>query len=84
MKISGIIWIDEIIEKLEQKHNVQQDHFRFVETGHRPGENVYAAMGRTDAGRFLIVFFVLKKDKRALIVSARTMTDAERKRYEKN
>jgi uncharacterized DUF497 family protein len=93
LKISGIIWIDEIIDKLERKHNVQQDevrqvlrndpHFRFVETGHRPGENVYAAMGRTDAGRYLIVFFVLKKDKRALIVSARTMTDAEKKRYEK-
>lgn len=94
MKISGIIWIDEIVDKLERKHNVQQDevrqtlrngpHFRFVETGHRPGENVYAAMGRTDAGRFLIVFFVLKKDKRAVIVSARTMTDKEKRRYEKN
>lgn len=93
MKISGIVWIEEIIDKLERKHNVQQDevrqvlgsnpHFRFVETGHRPGENVYAAMGRTDAGRYLIVFFVLKKDKRAIIVSARTMTDAEKKRYEK-
>lgn len=93
MKISGIIWIEEIIDKLERKHNVQQEevrqalrndpHFRFVETGHRPGENVYAAMGRTDAGRYLIVFFVLKKDKRAIIVSARTMTDAEKKRYEK-
>ncbi len=66
MKISGIIWIDEIIDKLERKHNVQQDEvrqvlrndprFRFVETGHRPEENVYAAMGRTDAGRYLIVF----------------------------
>lgn len=94
MKISGIIWIEEIIEKLERKHNVQQGEvrqvlrndpqFRFVETGHRPGENAYAALGRTDAGRYMIVFFVLKKDKRALIVSARTMTDAERKRYEKN
>jgi len=93
LKISGIVWIEEIIDKLERKHNVQQDevrqvlssnpHFRFVETGHRPGENVYAAMGRTDAGRYLIVFFVLKKDNRAIIVSARTMTDAERKRYEK-
>ncbi len=30
MKISGIIWIDEIIDKLEQKHNVQQDEVRQV------------------------------------------------------
>jgi uncharacterized DUF497 family protein len=91
LKINGIIWIDEIIEKLLRKHNVVQDevrevfgnnpHFRFVENGHRPGEHVYAAMGRTDAGRYLIVFFVRKQDKRALIVSVRDMTAAERKRY---
>jgi len=91
LKINGLIWIDEIIEKLLRKHNVVQGevrealrnnpHFRFVENGHRPGEHVYAAMGRTDAGRYLIVFFVRKQDKRALIVSARDMTAAERKRY---
>jgi hypothetical protein len=28
-------------------------HFRFVEKGYREGENVYAALGRTDAGRYL-------------------------------
>ncbi len=43
---------------------------------------MYAALGRTGAGRYLIVFFVRKPDGRALVVSARTMTDAERKRYE--
>jgi uncharacterized DUF497 family protein len=94
LQIEGIIWIDEIIEKLFEKHHVLQDevreifnnksHFRFVEKGHRPGENVYAALGKTDAGRRLIVFFVLKKNKQALIVSARDMTSAERKRYEKS
>ncbi len=94
MKIGGIIWIDDIIEKLDRKHHVRQQdvreilrnkpHIRFVEAGHRPGENVYAALGRTDAGRYLIVFFVLKKDKRALIVSARDMTDGEKKLYEKS
>ncbi len=91
MKINGVIWIDEIIEKLLRKHNVVQDevrevlrnnpYFRFVENGHRAGEHVYAAMGRTDAGRYLIVFFVRKQDKRALIVSARDMSAAERKHY---
>jgi hypothetical protein len=32
-------------------------HFRFVEKGHRRGENVYSAMGQTSGGRYLIVFF---------------------------
>lgn len=93
MRISGFIWLEEIVEKIKQKHNVSQDevrevfrnsrHFRFVEKGHYQGENVYSALGQTDAGRYLIVLFVYKKTRQALIVSARDMTDAERNRYEK-
>ena len=93
MKINKIIWLDEIIEKLETKHNVRQEEvaglfnnkprFRFVEKGHRPGENVYAALGQTDAGRYLIVFFIHKTDGGALILSGRTMMTSERKRHEK-
>ena len=93
MKIKGLIWFDDIVEKLTRKHNVQQNEvrevlhnkprFRFVEKGHRLGENVYAAMGQTDSDRYLIVFFVYKNDKRALILSARDMTKAERRLYEK-
>ena len=60
-----------------------RSHFRFVEKGHRPGENVYAAMGKTNGGRYLIVFFVYKTDKHALILSARDMTKSERRLYEK-
>ena len=93
MKISGIIWLEEIVEKIEGKHHVRQDevrqvlssssHFRFVEKGHRRGENVYSALGQTAAGRYLLVFFVRKKTQQALIVSARDMADSERRRYEK-
>ncbi len=92
MKIKGLIWIDEIIDKLDRKHHVSQKevleiltnrpHFRFIEKGHRPGENVYAALGQTKNGRYLIVFFIYKKRGRALILSARDMTSTERKRYE--
>jgi len=93
LRIEGIIWFDEIIEKLEWKHNVQprevtevfvnKPQFRFVEKGHRSGENVYAAMGQTYTGRYLIVFFIYKKDKRVFILSARNMTDRERRIYER-
>jgi uncharacterized DUF497 family protein len=92
LKIKGIIWFDEIIAKLATKHDVSQNevlevfinlpYFRFVEKAHRLGENVYAALGQTKSGRYLIVFFVYKKDGRAVILSARDMTSAERRRYE--
>ncbi len=93
VRIERLIWLDEIVEKLETKHKVTQDevrevlereaNFRFVEKGNRPGENVYAAMGRTQSGRYLIIFFIFKKKGDALVLSARDMTRAERKRYEK-
>ncbi|MFH1861709.1 MAG: hypothetical protein ABH878_02750 [bacterium] len=66
MTIKGIIWLNEIIEKLLIKHNVQvtevlvnRPKFRFVEKGHRKGESLYAAQGKTNSGRYLIVFFIL-------------------------
>ena len=93
MKVSGIIWLETIVEKIARKHHVSQgeirevlrnsSHFRFVERGHRRGENVYAAMGQTNAGRYVIVFFVRKKTQQTLILSARDMTGNERRRYEK-
>ena len=93
MKISGIIWLREIVEKISHKHRVDQEevreilsgsaHFRFVEKGHRKGENVYSAMGQTRGGRYLIVFFVHKRSRYALMLSAREMTDSERKRHAK-
>ena len=93
MKITSFIWLEDVIRKLLRKHGVTQKEvaevfrnrprFRFVEKGHRSGENVYAAMGQTDAGRYLINYFVYKRDRRALILSVRDMTDVERRRYGK-
>lgn len=94
MRITGIIWYEKIVEKLERKHNVKQHEVRevfvgnpefcYVEKGQTPGENVYAASGRTRAGRYIIIFFIYKTDQHALIVSARSMTESERKKYEKS
>jgi uncharacterized DUF497 family protein len=92
-RIDGVIWLEEIVEKLWRKHRVREaevvevlsnrPRFRFVERGHREAEDVYAALGRTESSRLLIVFFVLKKDQQALIVSARDMTSTERRNYER-
>ncbi len=93
MKLQEIIWLEDIVEKLERKHGVKRDEvievlennpkFRFIEKGHRKGENVYAALGQTFEGRYLTIFFVYKRNGRALIISARNMSKSERRLYEK-
>jgi uncharacterized DUF497 family protein len=87
LRIIGFVWLDEILDKLVSKHQVDEHEvvevfegrpkFRFVENARRPGENVYSAMGPTEAGRLLVVFFVYKVDSRALPVSARDMGKIE-------
>ena len=52
-----------------------------MEKGEREGENVYMALGQTEAGRYLTVLFIHKKRKEALILSARDMAGKERKMY---
>jgi hypothetical protein len=94
MFIRDLMWLEEIIEKLDEKHNVAPDevaqvlesrpHFRYISQGRQDKEeNVYAAYGRTEEGRYLTVFFIYKRDKRALIISARDMDEKERKAYGK-
>lgn len=90
MNIDGIIWLRAVIDKLAFKHHVEiheveelfagKPKFRFVEKGERKSEDVYLALGQTDAGRYLTVLFIHKK-KEALILSARDMADKERRMY---
>ena len=93
MIIEDFIWLPSVIEKIEVKHRVSQDEveevffnsprYRFVESGHQKGEDVYSVGGQTDAGRYLIVFFIHKPSNAALILSGRDMDKKERKRYER-
>lgn len=93
MYLDDFIWLPDIIEKLAIKHHVTQDEveqvffneprYRFIESGHRTGENIYSASGQSDAGRYMIVFFIHKLDNTALILSARDMDQRERRRYER-
>jgi len=93
MQIQEIIWLDEIEDKILRKHRVWPDeaeevllghpHVRFMERGHRPGEDLYAAFGQTTGGRYLALFFLLKPRNVALMITARDVTDKERKRYGK-
>ena len=91
MKIIRVVWLEDIVEKLLWKHNVEEHEvievlenkplFQRKEAGYKPGEDVCAAFGRTNLDRLLSVFFVYTRDRRAIIVSARDMTEKERKKY---
>lgn len=92
MKIKGIIWLPIVIDKLLRKHALTQEEveqvfvngpqYRFLERGKIVGEDVYAAYGRTDAGRYVTVIFILKSGK-ALVITARNMDRKERRQYGK-
>jgi uncharacterized DUF497 family protein len=94
MRIIDLIWLPDIIDKLDWKHNVTPEEvdeilfgkpiYRKVQKGHIPGEDLYAAMGQTESGRYLIVFFIYKSTREALILSARDMDRKERRQYERS
>ena len=91
--IEDIIWLDKIVEKLAWKHNVLPSEVEEVlsgnckiylkEKGKVEGENLYNALGRTESGRYLSIFFIKKLGNRALIITARDMKPSERRRYER-
>ncbi len=93
MNIEALIWINDVVDKIASKHGVTTDEveqvlrnkpkFRFVEKGERKAENVYLALGQTDAGRYLAVLFIYKRTREALVLSARDMARNEKKQYEK-
>ena len=51
--------------------------------GNVKGEDLYSALGQTEAGRYLVIFFLNKGRGKALIISARDMDAKERRRYDK-
>ena len=70
MYIIEVIWLSQFIEKIASKHGVKtteveevlcnRPFFRFVSKGKQSGEDVYSAMGQTNEGRYLIVYFIHK------------------------
>jgi uncharacterized DUF497 family protein len=58
---------------------VGNPRYRKIQKGHVPRESLYAASGRTLAGRYLGVFFVYKLTHEALIISARDRDAKERR-----
>jgi uncharacterized DUF497 family protein len=82
-----------VLDKLQWKHDITEAEVREVfrnkplilkaERGDVPGEDLYSALGQTDAGRYIVIYYVQKLSKDALVISARNMNEAEKKRYGK-
>jgi uncharacterized DUF497 family protein len=93
VKVRNLIWLDYVEDKIAWKHNVTKEEVReallsnprvfFKKKGDLQGEDLYNALGRTGAGRYLSVFFIRKAAHDALILSARDMNRIERRRYGK-
>jgi uncharacterized DUF497 family protein len=92
MQIDFIICPEVIEEKLAKKHHVtlrevrqallNNPRIRLAEKGYTEGEDVYAAFGQTFGGRYLSVFFIFKPSNNiAIIITARDMSQKERKAY---
>jgi len=91
MRIKEILWIERFVTKIRKKHSVTNEEveealhsdalFRRAKKGKVNGEDVYVAYGRTVAGRYHFIVFVYKTYNTGLIISARDMTDKERKYY---
>ena len=89
LRIVEIIWLPAVVDKLSWKHGVEpreveevmftRPRYRRVQKGHVPGEHLYAAYGQTQAGRYIIVFFIYKVTRQASILSARDMDERERR-----
>ena len=93
MHITDIIWLTQFVDKIESKHGVSLDEveqvlnhrprIQRIEKGELEGEDLYRAIGQTESGRFLVVFFIYKGRGRALVISARDASSRERKSYGK-
>jgi len=91
MVIREIVWFDDVVAKIERKHRVSTEEveevlhskpmIRRMERGRVLGEDLYAALGRTEEGRLVAVFFLRKPRSRALVITARDMDAKERRLY---
>ena len=91
MQPEDLIWLPDIVDKLIEKHGVEPYEVEEVfaghprvfrgPKGHYPGEDVYYALGQTEAGRYLFVVFIRKIDGRGLVLSARDMSAKEHRQF---
>ncbi len=88
MRVDDIRWLPQFVDKIEGKHGVLPEEveevfcnrpkYRRAQRGRVEGEDLYYAYGQTDAGRYVLVVFIYKTGRVALVISARDMDSRER------
>lgn len=83
MEIHGIIWNIRIVEKIIDKHDLYPQEVEEVFQNRyalRSVSDIYHLLGRTNAGAY--VFVVFRKQYDCIkVITARPMTDAEKRLY---
>ena len=75
--IAQQVWseIDEVFES--------DPHVELIVASDQYGESRYAALGQTEAGRYLYIVFVPVEGTRAKVITARDMDDSQRRKYKR-
>lgn len=89
MRLRGIVWTPEILDKVQGKHGLQPEEVNQVcldPASHlrKARDGRYAVLGRTEAGRYVLVIGAYVGKGTLRIVTARDMTDSERDLYERH
>jgi len=88
MRISELVWPEDRVEHIA-RHGVTPDEVEqacfgrsLVQKAKSGGPNpVYYVLGETDSGRYLFCVVVQFPDRKGYPVTARPMTDGEKRRY---
>ncbi len=90
MKIRQIIWPEERIEHIARHHVTPEEVEAvcfgrpFVQRAKSEGENpLFYVLGQTNAGRYLFCVIIQFSDGNGYPVTARPMTDNEKRRFQK-
>jgi len=85
MRIKGLTWTSDRIEHINEKHGICCDEVEEVcEAGYwirRGREGTYLVYGQTEEGRYLLVVLKSESAGRFKVITARDMTDSERRLY---
>ncbi len=83
-RIDGFIWAEWIVDKIVEKHGVSpeevEEAFSNTHKVRRSETDKYVLYGRSSSGRYLFIVFAMK-GYFAKVITARDMTNAERRLY---
>lgn len=88
LRIDGFDWVDELAEKIRAKHGIEPENVESALLNTDPeafavrvDDGKYRAWAQTEGGDYLFVVFAMPRRYIARVISARTMTSAEKSRY---